>query len=229
MQVVNPLSTGPVLIVAAHPDDEALGCGGTLARLSASGIQAHVLFMTDGVSSRPGSTDQNARRQAAASAAEILGLNPPTFHDFPDNAMDTVSLLDVVRVVEATIERIAPKAVFTHHHGDLNVDHQVVHRAVITACRPQPSHVVESILSFSVRSSSEWCVEDPGNYFHPNLFVDIDSTLSRKLEALSQYAGEMRSSPHTRSLQAVESEARVLGNTVGLNAAEGFRIIRSIF
>ncbi len=228
MQVVNPLSTGPVLVVAAHPDDEVLGCGGTLARLAASGIETHVLFMTDGVSSRPGANDLAARREAAASAAEIIGLNPPTFNDFPDNALDTVPLIEVVRIVEAAIERIAPKTVFTHHHGDLNVDHQVAHRAVITACRPQPGRDVKSILSFSVRSSSEWCVSEPGSYFRPNLFVDIDSTLERKLEALRAYAMEMRKPPHTRSLEAVESEARVLGHTAGLPAAEGFGVVRII-
>ena len=146
---MNTLFDGPVLVVAAHPDDEILGCGGTMARLSEAGVELHTLLMTDGVSARLDAIDADERRQAACAAARIVGSHEPVFHNFPDNAMDTVPLIDVARLVEGAIDRVVPKTVLTHHHGDLNVDHQVVHRAVITACRPQPGHVVKSILSFS--------------------------------------------------------------------------------
>ncbi|MBG84509.1 MAG: GlcNAc-PI de-N-acetylase [Phycisphaerae bacterium] len=222
------ISNGPILVVAAHADDEILGCGGAMAKFSDAGHEVHTLLMTDGVSARADANDGSDRRQAACEAAKIVGSNEPIFNDFPDNAMDSIPLLEVARVVESAIDRISPEIVLTHHHGDLNVDHQVVHRAVITACRPQPEHVVKTILSFPVRSSSEWCVSDRGNYFHPNLFIDIESTLPRKMKALEAYAMEMREPPHTRSLQAVESEARLVGNTVGVQAAEGFEIIRGV-
>ena len=226
---MNLPSLGPVLVIAAHADDEVLGCGGTMARLAGAGCEVHTVFMTDGVSARGSADGGEARRQAAGFAANKLGSQQPTFHDFPDNAMDSVPLLEVTRVVESTISRISPQIVLTHHHGDLNVDHQVVHRAVVTACRPQPGHSVKTILSFSVRSSSEWCVSNRGNYFQPNLFVDIESTLSKKIKALEAYAMEMRESPHTRSLEAVEAEAILLGSSVGIHAAEGFEMVRSIY
>ncbi len=225
---MNLSSLGPVLVIAAHADDEVLGCGGTMARLAGAGCKVHTVFMTDGVSAREGADDGEARRQAACLAANKMGSQEPTFHDFPDNAMDTVPLIDIARAVESAVARVSPATILTHHHGDLNVDHEIVHRAVMTACRPQPGSLVRTIMTFSVRSSTEWAIAKHGNTFVPNFFVDVTETLETKLEVLRAYEMEMRAFPHSRSIEAVEHEARLLGASCGVPAAEALVMVRSI-
>ena len=222
--------TKSVLVVAAHPDDEVLGCGGTLATFTDSGTPVHVAFLADGVYSRE-TVDDNAlasRRSAAAAACSVLGTHDPTFGDFPDNCLDSLPRLQVIRAVEALIERYSPDTVFTHHAGDLNVDHRRVHEAVVTACRPQRGHPVRTLLFFEVPSSTEWQAPGSAPAFVPNWFVDISKTLPRKLAALESYATELRPWPHPRSRQAVEHLARWRGATIGVDAAEGFMLVRNI-
>lgn len=225
---MNLSSLAPVLVIAAHADDEVLGCGGTMARLAGAGCKVNTVFMTDGVSAREGADDGEARRQAACRAANKMGSQEPTFHDFPDNAMDTVPLIDIARAVESAVARFSPATILTHHHGDLNVDHEIVHRAVMTACRPQPGSLVRTIMTFSVRSSTEWGIAKAGNAFVPNAFVDVTETLETKMEALQAYEMELRPFPHSRSIEAVEHEARLVGASSGLGAAEAFVIVRTI-
>ncbi len=129
-----------ILVIAAHPDDETLGCGGTMARLAQEGKAVHVAFVTDDVGSRIPSgllepETMAARRLAAAKACAVLGAQYPRFGDFPDNRLDTVPLLEVVQHIEALISTCRPDTILTHHSGDLNIDHQLVHKAVVTACR----------------------------------------------------------------------------------------------
>jgi LmbE family N-acetylglucosaminyl deacetylase len=226
--------TRSVLIVAAHPDDEALGCGGTAARLAGEGADVHVLFLADGVSARAPSKGQAAdaglsqRRDAAMRACGILGTKPPRFQDFPDNRLDTVALLEVIQPIEAKLQECTPDTVFTHHAGDLNIDHRRIHEAVVTACRPQRGSSVRSLLFFEVPSSTEWQPPGSAAAFVPNAFFDISNTLQRKLAALDAYAAEMRPWPHPRSRQAVEHLARWRGATVGMEAAEAFVIGRQL-
>ena len=222
-----------VLVVAAHPDDEALGCGGTIARWASDGAKVHLAFLADGVGARGGVDDTvpgnlNDRRDAAYRAGEIMGAATVHFDDFPDNRLDSVPLLDITQRVEALIERYQPDTVLTHHAGDLNIDHRRVHQAVMTACRPQPGHPVRTILCFEVPSSTEWQVPGGAEPFVPNWFEDITETLPQKLKALEAYGMEMREWPHTRSIKAVEHLARWRGATVGVEAAEGFMVARCI-
>jgi N-acetylglucosamine malate deacetylase 1 len=196
--------TDSALIVVAHPDDEVLGCGGTIAKLANEGTLVHVVFLADGISSRENGTtlqfDQlKARRVAAKTACDILGVRSVSFGDFPDNRMDTVAMLDITQNIERHISANSPKTVITHHSGDVNVDHRRTLEAVITACRPQVGHPVKSILSFEVPSSTEWQFPGFAPAFQPNWFVDISSTIDRKMEALNAYAVELRSWPHPRS------------------------------
>lgn len=218
-----------VLVVAAHPDDEVLGCGGTLARLAASGSTIHVAFLADGVTSR-GEAKAGAglasRREAARKACAILGVAGVSFGDLPDNRLDTVALLEVTQAVEALVRQHGPSAVFTHHAGDVNIDHQVLHRAVLTACRPQRGMPVRTLLSFEVPSSTEWQLPGSAPVFAPNWFSDISGTLAKKLEALRAYSAELREWPHPRSLRGVEHLARWRGATVGVEAAEAFMLGR---
>lgn len=222
-----------ILVIAAHPDDEVLGCGGTLAKLSDQGAKIHVAFMADGIAAR-GDGDENfrtqleERRRAAKKAADILGITSLSFGDFPDNRMDTLAMLDMTQMVEALVDEHRPDTVITHHIGDVNVDHQLSHKAVVTACRPQPDHPVRKLLCFEVPSNTEWQLPGSAAAFEPNYFVDISATLERKLAALNAYTSEVRGWPHPRSLEAVEHLNRWRGSIVGKEAAEAFMLGRRI-
>ena len=225
--------TKSILILAAHPDDEVLGCGGTIAKLSAEGATIHVAFLADGVFSRIGDQikqqdELQIRRKAAQKACDILGVNSLSFGDFPDNRMDTVALLDITQAIESLITEHQPDTVFTHHAGDLNIDHRRMHEAVVTACRPQHGHPVKTLLCFEVLSSTEWQLPGSAPAFQPNWFEDISATLNRKMAALDAYAAELRDWPHPRSKQGVEHLAHWRGATVGVDAAEAFILGRKL-
>jgi LmbE family N-acetylglucosaminyl deacetylase len=222
-----------ILIVAAHPDDEVLGCGGTMAKLAQQGATIHVAFLADGVSSRDGyptaqQAELTSRRTAAQKACDILGVKSVSFGDFPDNRMDTIALLDIIKPIEALVAKFQVDMVFTHHAGDVNIDHRRIHEAVSAACRPQLGHPVKTLLSFEVSSSTEWQLSGSAPAFAPNWFVDISETLDRKLAALEAYAAELRPWPHPRSRQGVEHLARWRGATVGVDAAEAFILGRQL-
>jgi LmbE family N-acetylglucosaminyl deacetylase len=224
-----------VLVIAAHPDDEILGCGGTMARHINQGDAVHVVILAEGATSRDAARSRKSREQelnnlaeAAQKAGDTLGISSLHLHQFPDNRMDGVDLLDVVKCVEEHIGHFRPNVVYTHHAGDVNVDHQVIHKAVVTACRPQPGHPVKTLLFFEVPSSTEWQIPGNGASFLPNWFVDISDFLDKKMEALDAYCCEMRPWPHARSIEAVEYLARWRGASVGVEAAEGFMLGRMV-
>lgn len=224
-----------VLVVAAHPDDEVLGCGGTLARLADEGYKTHILLMADGESSRDTNAKQSsvagivaARSSAASAACKILGCTSVEVLALPDNRLDGMELLDLIKKIEAFVQRYQPTIALTHHAGDVNVDHRVIHDAVISACRPLPEHPVKELLFFEVPSSTEWRPPGSAKAFNPNWFFDISSTLERKLEALKAYGDELRAFPHPRSLKAVAALAQWRGATVGVEAAEAFILGRKI-
>ena len=224
-----------ILIIAAHPDDETLGCGGSIAKWSKNGHEVHVLIMAEGATSRDKSRDRGTRQKelshlarSAKKAGEILGVASVELLDYPDNRMDSVDLLDVVKSVEEHIDKNKPDVVITHHAGDLNIDHQIIHHAVITACRPQPEQTVKRILSFEVQSATEWQSSTVFNHFIPNWFEDISETLELKIKALNAYKSEMRKWPHARSIKAVEHLARWRGASMGYKAAEAFMLVRNI-
>ncbi|NOX40561.1 MAG: PIG-L family deacetylase [Alphaproteobacteria bacterium] len=224
-----------ILIVAAHPDDEILGVGGTAALHAAKGHRVETLILAEGLTSRDLRRDKEKRsddlallRQTAANAAEVLGLPAPKFGGLPDNRMDGIQLLDVIKIVEKVVNDVAPDIVYTHHGGDLNIDHRVTHQAVLTACRPVPKAPTRAIYTFETVSSTEWAGPDIGPVFQPQRYVVIDKFLEKKLEALALYTTEMLSFPHSRSLEAVEAVARVRGSQVGAAAAEAFVVVRDI-
>lgn len=222
-----------ILILAAHPDDEVLGCGGTIVKLTNQGAIVHAAFLADGVFSRDGDTEVQqeelyVRRAAAQKACDILGVTSVSFGEFPDNRMDTVALLDIIKALEELIAVHKPEVVFTHHAGDVNIDHRRMHEAVVTACRPQHGHPVKTLLCFEVPSSTEWQLPGSAPEFAPNWFVNISDTLDRKLAALNAYAAELRDWPHPRSRQGVEHLARWRGATVGVDAAEAFMLGRQL-
>ncbi len=217
-----------ILIVAAHPDDEVLGCGGTIAKHVTDGDKVYVLFMTNGVGSRDASSKEIRDRWIAAqNAADILGIASIQQLDFPDNKMDTVALLNIVQPIEEVIDKLQPEIIYTHFIGDLNIDHQVTHKAVMTACRPQPGFCVKKIYAFEVLSSTEWSYSR-SKCFTPCKFFDISKYMEIKLNALSCYQQEIRSFPHARSYEMTRYLSKSRGGQVGLDAAEAFEIIREI-
>lgn len=218
-----------VLVVAAHTDDEALGCGGTIAKHVADGDVVHAVFIADGVSSRPNAEKEelDLRNNAAANAHRILGISQSFMLGFPDNRLDSRPLLEIVQALETVIDKVKPEIIYTHHNGDLNIDHEITHRAVMTACRPAPGSSVREIYAFEVLSSTEW--NTPGvRPFTLSHYVDITDTIEKKLESLGAYELEMRESPHSRSLDHVRALARSRGHTVGTYYAEAFMTIRVI-
>ena len=221
-----------LLVVAAHADDEVLGCGGTMAKAAQRGTNVKVAFFADGISSRSASgideEEMVARRAAAQNACEILGVSSPFFGAFPDNQMDTVPLLSIVKVVESLVDQYRPSVILTHHIGDTNIDHRRVHDAIVAACRPQKGHPVRTVLGFEVASSTEWQFPGSAPHFAPNWFEDISHQLSLKLKALAAYAYELREPPHPRSCEAIGYLAKWRGATIGTDAAEAFVLGRHI-
>lgn len=224
-----------VLIVAAHPDDEVLGCGGTILKHISRADSVRILIMAEGLTSRDltrdsvGHKEELARlHESSAQAAKCLGAEGTRLCSFPDNRMDSVDLLDVVKEVEKEIEIFKPNIIYTHHAGDVNIDHRVTHDAVVTACRPMPGCSIETLLFFEVLSSTEWQSPSPDRIFAPDWFVDIGDKLDKKLDALHCYASEMREYPHSRSYEGVKALAAYRGISAGCEYAEAFSLGRKI-
>jgi LmbE family N-acetylglucosaminyl deacetylase len=221
------------LVVAAHPDDEVLGCGGTIARLAQEGHDTHIAILGEGITSRYEQREQGEQavevlRATSQAVADMLGATGLSLYGLPDNRFDTVPLLDVIKIVEELIERLQPQVIYTHHGGDLNVDHLVVHRAVLTATRPQAGQPVRDLYAFEVPSSTEWAFGQFRPSFHPNVFVDISATLEIKIQSMQLYESEARSFPHPRSPEALRAIAARWGSVCGLGCAEAFELIRSV-
>jgi len=224
-----------VLVVVAHPDDEILGCGASIAKWSALGYLVHIVIMAEGATSRSLQRDRGAKNKelsilskSAYRAGRVLRVSSLKLLKAPDNRMDSLDLLDVVKLIEKEIDRLKPYTVVTHHGGDLNIDHRVVHEAVITACRPQPNFYVRRLLAFETVSSTEWT--PPGFYsnFSPNYFEDVSGFIELKLNALSEYKSEMKEWPHPRSLDNVKNLAKLRGSSVGVESAEAFILLREL-
>ncbi|MBG9588631.1 PIG-L deacetylase family protein [Cytobacillus firmus] len=225
-----------ILVIAAHPDDEVLGCGGTIAKHAISGDNVHIVILAEGMTSRSKKRDRERFKaelqnlsKSAKTANDILGVNSLKLMDFPDNRIDSLDRLDVIKTIEELVNEYKPDILYTHHIGDVNIDHRRIHEAVVTACRPIPgNHFVKQLLFFETASSTEYQVSGSAPPFVPNWFVDITNTLDRKLRALEAYDSEMRTWPHARSIKAVEYLAHWRGANIGVEAAEAFILGRNI-
>ncbi len=223
-----------VLVIAAHPDDEVLGCGGTIARLTQEGHVVHVAILGEGITSRHLERDQADRAEVEAlhahsrQVSELLGCAELQLFNLPDNRFETLPLLELVKIIEEMVARLQPQVIYTHHGGDLNIDHVTVHRAVLTATRPVNGHPVKEVYAFEVPSSTEWAFAQFQPVFRPNCFVAIDATIETKLQAMSLYKSEMRSCPHPRSLESLRAAAKRWGAVAGFEHVEAFELIRSI-
>lgn len=236
MKKIKPQSK-KILVLAAHPDDEILGCGGTIANHIKQGDQVKVVIMAEGLTSRLDRRDKKTFAKefkelynSAKKANQALGVTDVEILDFPDNRMDSVDMIDVVKVIEVFIKKYSPDMIYTHHFCDLNVDHQVIHQATLTAARPLPGQKIKKVLFFEIPSSTDWGFSGvaTGNYFNPNVFINIEHTLKLKLKALDCYHQEMRPFPHARSVEALEALAKWRGAFSGFKAAEAFVLGREL-
>lgn len=218
-----------ILIVAAHPDDEILGAGGTLLKHSMDGDKLYCLILGKGLGARGKASPAALKKQQrdASDAGKIIGFEKIFFSNMPDNSFDTVSLLSITKIVENHLSKIRPDIVYTHHGGDLNIDHRLAFQAVITASRPCNGDCPKAIYAFETLSSTEWQA-DSDQRFVPDVFVDIGKTIDKKIKAMEKYVSEIRKYPHPRSAEGIRTLARYRGMESGLEAAEAFCLVREI-
>lgn len=223
-----------VLVVCAHPDDEVLGCGGTIASYVRSGSPVSILILGEGIASRYKNRKDvkekefcNLKKQTR-DAAKVLGAKKIFFSDFPDNSFDSVPILKIIKEIERIKNIVRPGTILTHHHGDLNVDHSITYKAVLTSCRPIKNETVKEIYSFEVPSSTEWSGPGRDTRFIPDRFVDISQFMDKKIKALRCYKKELRPYPHPRSIKGIRALAARRGIETGLRFAESFETIRTV-
>jgi len=230
-----------VLIIAAHPDDEVLGMGGTIAKHTSKHDNVTIIYMATGITARRKPAEYEIKsipkkiqekwqqeieklQQDARKSAKLLKVKTVKFFDFPDNEMDGIHLLKVVKVIEKEIESVKPDVIYTNHYSDLNVDHKVVYNATLTACCPS-NVLVKEILCFEVLSSTEWSY--PYN-FNPNYFINIENHVTKKVNAMKLFKSEIREFPHPRYSEIIRNVAARWGSVCGFKAAEAFEMIRKI-
>ena len=225
-----------VLVVAAHPDDEVLGCGGTIASLIRKGIEVRILFLAEGISARfpkEKIKDKKVKYQieyrnlSALKAMRILGIKKSQifFQNFRCLHLDQISILEITKKIEKHVYNFKPTIIFSHYQHDVNNDHIIVNKALLAATRPFDKKFLRDIYSFEILSSTEWNFSKP---FPANCFFDISNTISKKISALKAYKKEYKKSPHPRSVETVKALAVFRGSQVGLKYAEAFSLIRSI-
>jgi len=225
-----------ILVIASHPDDEVLGCGGTISRLVREGNVVHIMILGEGITSRSDKRNKlsslknlSKLNSDSMKAGKILGAKSVETFDLPDNRFDSIDLLDIVKIIENKKKSFEPEIIFTHHHADLNVDHRLTFEATLIASRPIRGESVKEIYSFEIPSSTEWQFQTQGKTFTPNVYNSIlKKDLLNKIKAMQIYSSEKRAFPHPRSPQALEALAKWRGSNSGYDFAECFELVRII-
>jgi LmbE family N-acetylglucosaminyl deacetylase len=227
-----------ILVVVAHPDDELLGLGATMHKLiNEQNCRIRAVILGEGITSRSDDRDTKRwskelkiHRSNIEAARKSIGYESVGIYDFPDNRFDTVALLDIIKVIEKEKQDFQPEIIFTHHGGDVNIDHQRTFEAVITAARPMEDEIVKTIITFETPSGTEWIASSDPRKFSPNLFIEVsEKNLNAKINGMESYEFEKRKYPHPRSPEALMILAQYRGLISGKKFAEAFVLIRSVF
>ena len=223
------MDTKRILVIAAHPDDEILGAGGVMYRHTNRGDEVQVLILGEGVTSRKGDEQAveklNKLEEQSRVANKIVGIDTIHYSNLPDNKFDSIPLLDIIHSIESIVEKYKPHIVYTHYHGDVNIDHQLTSAAVQAAFRPMQECSIEAIYAFEIASSTEWNFRHD-NIFRPNVFINISGDgIDKKIAAMEAYASEIREFPHPRSVTYLRALATVRGGQSGMMAAEAFELV----
>lgn len=232
------LKNKKILVVVAHPDDEVLGLGATMNKLiNDYNCEIRALILGEGITSRSETrnlaqweNELKRHRNNILKAKEKIGYSFVNTYQLPDNRFDSVDLLDIIKIIEKEKEQFKPEIIFTHHGGDLNIDHRRTFEAVITATRPMQNEYVRAIITFETPSGTEWQASTDPHNFIPNLFFEIsEENLKSKIDAMECYDYEKRKYPHPRSPEALEILAKRWGVVVGKEYAEAFCLVRGVF
>ncbi len=228
-------SSDRVLVVAAHPDDEILGCGGTLALARSLNLSISVMFLGEGISARfpIGEYDNNEfhnqasiRKTSAINALKFLDIFDVDFGNRLCTQFDTLPMLSIVKDIESKISSFNPTHILTHNLSEVNIDHRITYQAVEVACRPTRQSVPSNILSFEIPCSGSWTFSTT---FKPNIFVDVEKFWDKKIEAWNYYAGECHPFPFPRSVEGLKALAQYRGMMSNLKLAEAFHLERAIY
>jgi LmbE family N-acetylglucosaminyl deacetylase len=218
----------PILVIAPHPDDEVLGCGGAIARHTDCGDDVHIAIVTRADPQLYPDDDEDAFRQEVKAAHQLLGIASTTYLDFPAPRLDTIAGYQLAEAIAQVIHQLQPHTVYLPHCGDLHADHQRVYHATLVAARPIHGCPVRQLLCYETLSETEWSPPRPDSVFIPTVFIDIEPYLTTKLKAMTCYHTELKAFPHPRSLEALTALAQLRGATAGLAAAEAFTVVRQI-
>jgi len=223
-----------IMLIAAHPDDELLGSAGTLLYYKKKGYEIKIIFLSDGESSRGGVEKKKIknlilkRKIQAIKVSKLCKFKEPSFAEFPDNHLDSIPLINIVKFIEKEIKEYKPTIIITHNENDLNIDHQLVFKAVVTATRPSTKTFVDAIYCFETPSSTENNFSKLKASFNPNLFFDITKYINTKIKLLKVYKKELRPYPHARSLRGIKILAKYRGTQIGVKYAEAFYVLRQL-
>ena len=217
-----------ILVIATHPDDEVLGCGGTIACHTDRDDEVHVLIVTRGTPDIFQAEQVEETRQELQAAHQVLGVHQAHFLDFPAPKLDKIPGHELADSIRKALYSIQPDTVYLPHRGDIHADHRAVYYATLVAARPVNNCSVRRLLCYETLSETEWAPPFGDDIFIPTVFVDISRYMDRKLQAMACYHSQLKQPPHPRSLQSIESLARLRGGTANLHAAEAFMLVREI-
>lgn len=218
-----------ILVIAPHPDDEVLGCGGTIAKHNLNGDEVYLCIVTKAYPPEWSEDEVEERKKEVFKAGESLGIKQVYFLDLPTVKLDTIPQKELNNLIAQVIDKVKPQIIYIPHKGDVNKDHQIVFDATMVAIRPKPDLLIEKVLSYETLSETGWAAPFPESAFIPNVWVDISGVVETKLKAMSEYKSELKEFPHPRSLEAISAVAKMRGATVGVEAAEAFMLVREIW
>ena len=219
-----------VLVIIAHSDDESFGCGGLIKKLAVKKNKVGIISFTNGVGSRNkyNLKDIDERKNHSIKASKILGFKWLAQYDYPDNQLDKISILEIVKLIELHKKKFLPDIVITHNFYDLNIDHRIIAEATLTAFRPEPNSKLKEILTFETPSSTDFRILKRAKNFIPNYYVNIEKYLNFKIKAIKAYKKEVKKNPHSRSINGIKNLSKIRGHQSGMKYAEAFEIIRKI-